>query len=154
MLETPGLWNLSQTLGSSFTYLEPVGQEAGPERWSKVGIFSEKRPSPWRARLLTREHIPHSEWLADNTIWMVAEHRCAAWEKDWGSSKYLVGTGERAAVPHWFLHITGTCHNSNSYLWAEAAAVSQKCFPRMISCDICPSSQSSRSSEKKLWAWS
>lgn len=30
VLETPGVWNPSQTLGSSFTYLEPVGQELGP----------------------------------------------------------------------------------------------------------------------------
>lgn len=33
-LETPGVWNLSQTLGSSFTYLEPVGQEVSPWKMS------------------------------------------------------------------------------------------------------------------------
>lgn len=40
VLETPGVWNPSQILGSKFTYLEPLGQELEPLKNEVKWAFS------------------------------------------------------------------------------------------------------------------
>lgn len=69
-METPRVWNLSRTLGSSFTYLEPVGQEVSPWKMRQSGHFLRKTTLPMEGQASHQQALPtENDWLQVPPEW-------------------------------------------------------------------------------------